>query len=365
MKRIITTFSFFAILLVSLFFIAPEKVRAECVVNSAFFRTSNQAQVDPNNWYFDNFKPYIYVDVVTTGCAGEAIEFSLTEWDHDEDEDLLTTATMAILSNGVSVLLNTLDTNGLQFLDGGWNDDDVNGTDISLNFNQNLESLNGANCNTSAPFCIDNRPFVVPATGRFTAAMIAGEDECEQPSAANQSSTANCVYYIRINNQTIPANSTDISQVSTLRYNCNGVNYGYACNEDWNFKGWIPYGETHDDDPINNPTQGGGSVTISGVTQVDVDLLNPIGDNNMTIVDVIVKIIKFAITVGIPLVAIAIIYSGLLFVTARGNDAQLETAKNAFTFAVIGGAILLGSWIFAKLIKDVIEGIVMVTNYFV
>lgn len=57
-----------------------------------------------------------------------------------------------------------------------------------------------------------------------------------------------------------------------------------------------------------------------------------------------------ALQIGIPVVALAIIYSGFLFVFARGNSEKLGKAKDALLYSVIGAAILLGSWAIAKLI---------------
>lgn len=61
-----------------------------------------------------------------------------------------------------------------------------------------------------------------------------------------------------------------------------------------------------------------------------------------------VEAIAKAITaVGIPLVAIFIVWSGFLFVTARGNEQQLEKAKITFYWSIIGGAVVIGAWAIA------------------
>src|SRR5258708_934701 len=51
-----------------------------------------------------------------------------------------------------------------------------------------------------------------------------------------------------------------------------------------------------------------------------------------------------ALKIGIPVIALAIIYCGFLFVEARGNSEKLSKAKEALLYTVIGAAILLGSW---------------------
>ncbi|MFA6257005.1 MAG: hypothetical protein WCT29_01720 [Candidatus Paceibacterota bacterium] len=61
-----------------------------------------------------------------------------------------------------------------------------------------------------------------------------------------------------------------------------------------------------------------------------------------------------ALKVGIPVVALAIIYSGFLFVFARGKEEKLTEAKNALLYSVIGATILLGSWAIAEMISTTI-----------
>lgn len=194
--------------------------------------------------------------------------------------------------------------------------------------------------------------------GNFSWVARAGDQYCESEPQFD------CVYYIKINGNFVNG-ATSITEAERLQYECNeGCN-----NKNWSDEGPIPYGQTLES--YNNGGSGGTTGTDTGTTSsgggstsISIQIDNPIGLNNMTIADVINKIIAFALKIGIPIIAIAIIYSGLLFVTARGNDSQLETAKNAFTYAIIGGAILLGSWIFSRLIKETIESIAMVINYF-
>ena len=66
------------------------------------------------------------------------------------------------------------------------------------------------------------------------------------------------------------------------------------------------------------------------------------------------SILEVVMKIGIPVAAMFIIYSGFLFVKAQGNEAELTKAKSAFTYAVIGTAILLGSWLLATGIESTI-----------
>lgn len=82
---------------------------------------------------------------------------------------------------------------------------------------------------------------------------------------------------------------------------------------------------------------------------------NPITQETLS--TFIKSILDIVITIGIPVVALAIIYSGFLFVKARGNPEELQKAKSAFMWTIIGAAILLGSWVFAQAIGETIEQI--------
>lgn len=62
-------------------------------------------------------------------------------------------------------------------------------------------------------------------------------------------------------------------------------------------------------------------------------------------------LLEGVIKIGIPIIALAIIYSGFLFVFARGNSEKLGKAKDALLYSLIGSALLLGSWAIAKLIS--------------
>ena len=79
---------------------------------------------------------------------------------------------------------------------------------------------------------------------------------------------------------------------------------------------------------------------------------NPISVNNVN--DFVKTLLIGAIKIGIPIVALAIIYSGFLFVSAQGNSKEIETAKKSLMYSLIGAAILIGSWAIAQLISNTV-----------
>jgi flagellar biosynthesis protein FlhB len=71
-----------------------------------------------------------------------------------------------------------------------------------------------------------------------------------------------------------------------------------------------------------------------------------------TIIEFIVAVIDVLLIFAVPIIVLFIMYAGFLFVTARGNEAQISKAKSALLWAVVGGVIALA----AKLIIEVITG---------
>ena len=82
-------------------------------------------------------------------------------------------------------------------------------------------------------------------------------------------------------------------------------------------------------------------------------ICNPLG-NTTSIPALIKTILEGALKIGIPIVALAIIYCGFLFVFARGNSEKLSKAKDALLYTLIGAAILLGSWAIAQMISSTV-----------
>lgn len=82
---------------------------------------------------------------------------------------------------------------------------------------------------------------------------------------------------------------------------------------------------------------------------------NPIGAE--TINELIKTILEGVIKIGMPIIALAIIYCGFLFVSARGKPESIKKAKDALLYTLIGAAILLGSWAIAQLISDTVRAL--------
>ncbi len=85
---------------------------------------------------------------------------------------------------------------------------------------------------------------------------------------------------------------------------------------------------------------------------------NPLGNNGIDDIPSVIKLIlKFVFIIGAPLVAGAIIYSGFLYVSALGDPNKIKEAKAKLTNSMIGGALILGSFVIAQLIKGTVDAV--------
>lgn len=82
-------------------------------------------------------------------------------------------------------------------------------------------------------------------------------------------------------------------------------------------------------------------------------LCNPIKYNSIQCL--FKAVLGIAAEIGSVFVVLGLIYSGFLFVIARGNEEELSKAKKAITYTVIGAAIVLGAWAFSVGIANTIN----------
>lgn len=98
----------------------------------------------------------------------------------------------------------------------------------------------------------------------------------------------------------------------------------------------------------------GSGTSSSGVT-VNTKIDNPLGSSITDLPSFINTIISFVLLVAIPIIVLAVIYAGFLFVTAAGNPEKLGKAKKTLLYTLIGAALLLGAFVIAKAIKGTVD----------
>mgnify|MGYP006314723987 CR=1 FL=1 len=101
---------------------------------------------------------------------------------------------------------------------------------------------------------------------------------------------------------------------------------------------------------------GTGTGTGTGV-KVNSGIKNPLGDSFADIPSFIESVLNFFLLIGIPIITLAIIYSGFLFVTAQGNSEKLKKAKQTLIYTLVGAALLLGSLVITRAIQGTVEEI--------
>lgn len=74
-------------------------------------------------------------------------------------------------------------------------------------------------------------------------------------------------------------------------------------------------------------------------------ITNPIDAD--TFLELVEAVAKAVTAIGIPLVAIFLVWSGFLFVTAQGSEEQLKRAKTTFFWSLVGGAVVIGAYALA------------------
>lgn len=97
---------------------------------------------------------------------------------------------------------------------------------------------------------------------------------------------------------------------------------------------------------------GGGE---AGGPLFDVRWNNPLGEG-VTVEQVIVRVLEGLIILATPIITLMIIYSGFLYVTARGNAEQIKRASAALTYAIIGGILVIGAVAVTGIIEETVSG---------
>jgi hypothetical protein len=92
--------------------------------------------------------------------------------------------------------------------------------------------------------------------------------------------------------------------------------------------------------------------------EISTKINNPLGTNGPQNIPAFIEaLIGIVLIVGIPIVVLAIIYTGFLFVKAQGNPEEITKAKNALMYTLIGATLLLGAFVIANAIGKTVDEI--------
>lgn len=104
------------------------------------------------------------------------------------------------------------------------------------------------------------------------------------------------------------------------------------------------------------------SATGDATTVTTGKLQNPLKSDYDTFSKFTAGVVKTAVNVMLPFVVLGFIYSGFIFVKAQGNEKELEAAKTAIWYSVIGAFILFGAWGFAQIISTTVSTLTETTT---
>jgi hypothetical protein len=95
-------------------------------------------------------------------------------------------------------------------------------------------------------------------------------------------------------------------------------------------------------------------IVLASTITSDINFINPLKAKSLFCF--VYDILDVVLTIGLILAAMAIIYSGFLFVQGgSGDESKIKSAKTAFYGAVIGTAVLLGAWVIVRAIVGTIN----------
>ncbi len=101
--------------------------------------------------------------------------------------------------------------------------------------------------------------------------------------------------------------------------------------------------------PADYQTSASGKTDFGGT----VSLVNPLKSDSLE--QFLLDLIQILIIFAVPIIILMIIYSGFLYVMARGSEEQVTKATRSFTYAVVGGLLILGAEIILKIIQGTVN----------
>jgi len=93
----------------------------------------------------------------------------------------------------------------------------------------------------------------------------------------------------------------------------------------------------------------------SAANCVPGELCSPLNSAFSSVPNFIAGFLRVMVMVALPIISLFIVYSGFLFVSARGNTGKLETARNNFVYVIVGAILILGAWVIATMIGGTVQ----------
>ena len=84
----------------------------------------------------------------------------------------------------------------------------------------------------------------------------------------------------------------------------------------------------------------------------------PAPTSDTTIQDFIVHVLQAIVDLALPAIAVAIVWSGFLYVSAQGKPEKLKTAHRNFLYVCVGSAFILGAWALVTILGNTVSKII-------
>jgi hypothetical protein len=111
-------------------------------------------------------------------------------------------------------------------------------------------------------------------------------------------------------------------------------------------------------DRVNDTTRGGTNDTTSGGgSKITTKIQNPLAGVGVHSIQDLLKVIlnNIIIPIGGVVAVLAFIYSGFLYVMARGDENAIKKAHTTLLYTAIGTAVLLGSAVIASVLTNTVN----------
>ncbi len=105
------------------------------------------------------------------------------------------------------------------------------------------------------------------------------------------------------------------------------------------------------------PAFGGVSAQDPDTFELNVGIKNPLGDGKTEIKDIVGSIMKVIVDIALPIVIVMVIYSGFLYVIARGNPDKIKVAHQTLTWTLVGAVVLLGAQLISTVLIETVSNI--------
>ncbi len=116
------------------------------------------------------------------------------------------------------------------------------------------------------------------------------------------------------------------------------------------FGGGVPSSDFNTGGGANNTFNTGGGGTGCGAS---CTVKNPL--NAPDFATLMNKILQGVLIIAVPIIVLFIVYSGFLFVTARGDTTKLQQARTNFLWVVVGAVVLVGASAIAAIIANTLK----------